>query len=136
MKPQEPKRTERITVEEFRALAQKQNAGGGSRKSKYGNKKTGGYDSTKEYRRAQRLKLLLAAGEISDLREQVPFPLIPSQTNAEGVTERAVKYIADFVYKDKQGNLIVEDTKGFRTPEYILKRKLMLQVHGITIKEI
>lgn len=107
------------------------------RGAKYNNEKIGGYDSRKEYYRAQQLKILLKAGVISDLREQVAFILIPSQTNSEGKTERPVKYIADFVYIDNAtGQMVVEDTKGFRTPEYIIKRKLMLQVHGITIKEI
>ena len=52
------------------------------------------------------------------------------------MVERAVHYIADFVYKDKDGELIVEDTKGFRTADYIIKRKLMLWVYNIRIKEI
>lgn len=100
-------------------------------------KKSAATTQKKEYYRAQQLKLWLKAGVISDLREQVPFILIPSQTNAEGIKERAVRYIADFVYIDNEtGRTVVEDTKGFRTPEYIIKRKLMLQVHGITIKEI
>lgn len=51
--------------------------------------------------------------------------------------ERSVKYIADFVYTDKAtGQTVVEDTKGVRTKEYIIKRKLMLYLHGIRIKEI
>lgn len=107
------------------------------RGTKYNNEKIGGYDSRKEYYRAQQLKIMLRAGLISDLREQVPFILIPSQRNADGITERTVRYIADFVYLDNEtGQTVVEDTKGFRTPEYIIKRKLMLLVHGITIKEI
>ena len=44
--------------------------------------------------------------------------------------------IADFVYKDKNGVLVVEDTKGVRTADYVIKRKLMLWVHKIRIKEI
>ncbi len=126
-----------LTVEQFRALAEQQKAGVGKKKNKYHAKKVGGYDSQKEYNRAQQLKLLLKAGLISDLREQVSFLLIPSQTNGEGIKEKPVRYIADFVYIDKETGLtVVEDTKGVRTPEYVIKRKLMLQVHGITIKEI
>ena len=106
-------------------------------KNKYHAQKTGGYDSKKEYNRANQLKLMQRAGEISDLREQVPFELIPTQRDKAGkLLERSCRYIADFVYKDRQGNLIVEDTKGVRTTEYKIKRKLMLQVYGISIKEI
>lgn len=80
---------------------------------------------------------MAAAGLISNLQEQVPYTLIPSQRNSEGrVIERACKYIADFVYTDANGNKVVEDTKGYRTKEYIIKRKLMLYVHGIVISEI
>lgn len=126
---------ESLTVEQFRALAKQQKSGTG--KNKYHAKKVGGYDSQKEYNRAQTLKLWLKAGLISDLREQVSFLLIPSQTNGEGVKEKPVRYIADFVYIDNEtGQTIVEDTKGYRTPEYIIKRKLMLLVHGITITEV
>ena len=49
--------------------------------------------------------------------------------------ERQCVYIADFVYT-KDNKLIVEDTKGFRTPEYRIKRKLMLYIHNIRITEI
>ena len=49
--------------------------------------------------------------------------------------EKECSYIADFVYI-QNGNLVVEDTKGFRTEAYKIKRKLMLHVHGIRIKEI
>jgi hypothetical protein len=80
---------------------------------------------------------MLQAGLISNLREQVSYTIIPSQKDSTGkVVERACKYIADFVYTDGHGNTVVEDTKGFRTAEYIIKRKLMLFVHGIRIKEI
>lgn len=132
-----PMKQEKLTVEQFRALAEKQKSGTGKKKSKYHAEKCDGYDSKKEYYRAQQLKLWLIAGVISDLREQVVFLLIPSQTNSEGVEEKPVRYKADFVYIDNAtGQTVVEDTKGFRTPEYIIKRKLMLMVHGITIKEI
>ena len=128
---------ETLTVEQFRALAEKQKSGSGKNKSKYHAEKCNGYDSKKEYYRAQQLKLWLKAGVISELREQVVFLLIPSQINSEGIEEKPVRYKADFVYIDNAtGQIVVEDTKGFRTPEYIIKRKLMLQVHGITIKEI
>ena len=99
--------------------------------SKYHAEKSGGYDSRKEHRRANELRLLLRAGLISDLREQVSYELIPAQRGADGkVIERA-----DFVYTDEHGNTIVEDTKGVRTDVYRIKRKLMLKVHGIRITE-
>ena len=127
---------EKLTVEQFRALAEKIKPANG-KKNKYHAQKHNGYDSKKEYYRSEQLKLWLNAGLISELREQVTYTLIPSQINSEGITERAVKYKADFVYIDNEtGKTVVEDTKGVRTPEYIIKRKLMLQVFGITIKEL
>ena len=96
------------------------------------------YDSRKEAQRAQELRLLLRAGEISELQEQVNFELIPAQRDAAGkVIERACIYRADFVYHDKTGRYVVEDVKSpaTRTPEYIIKRKLMLWVHGIRVVE-
>ncbi|MCD8190699.1 MAG: DUF1064 domain-containing protein [Clostridiales bacterium] len=107
--------------------------------SKYHSRKTtteeGTFDSKKEYRRWQELKLLERGGAIHDLRRQVPFTLVPSQRGGDGkVVERPVKYVADFVYI-KDGRTIVEDTKGVKTPDYIIKRKLMLLMHGIRIFE-
>jgi hypothetical protein len=95
------------------------------------------WDSKKEYERFRELKLLERAGKIADLQRQVVFELIPSQRDPKTrkVIERACKYVADFTYW-KNGEFIVEDTKGFRTADYIIKRKLMLHVHGIRIKEI
>lgn len=107
--------------------------------NKYGSKKTEvdgvTFDSKKEAKRYQELRILEKAGEITDLRRQVKFVLIPSQRLDGRVAERAVEYKADFVYT-QDGQTIVEDTKGFRTKDYIIKRKLMLWVHGIKIKEI
>ena len=94
------------------------------------------YDSRKEAQRAQELRLMLRAGVISNLREQVPYELIPAQKNEYGkVIERAVVYKADFVYEEK-GKTVVEDTKGVRTKEYVIKRKLMLYEYGISIREV
>ena len=105
---------------------------------KYHNQKVktheGVFDSTKEYKRWVVLKLMERSGEICKLRRQVPFVLIKTQKTDE-VTERPVKYIADFVY-ERDGKTVVEDTKGVRTADYIIKRKLMLWVYGIAIKEI
>lgn len=107
------------------------------------------FDSRKEARRYSELLLLQRLGEISNLRRQVEFELIPNQYTTEErysksgkrlkdkqrLLERKVVYTADFVYIDRQGVCIVEDTKGFRTKDYILKRKLLLYVHGLRIKE-
>ena len=107
--------------------------------SKYRNKKTcvGNkvFDSKKEAARYVELQALLKAGEISDLQLQVPYELMPS-FKLDGETYRGIKYVADFVYKDKQGNTIVEDAKGMRTEVYKMKRKLMAYVHKIKIKEV
>ena len=120
---------------------------------KYHNVKTRGYDSAKEAERARVLHLLEKAGKIRDLREQVPYTLIPKQTEmgtrivtrrgkqeiqtVEKVVERPVVYVADFVYYDPIiEETVVEDVKGVRTKEYVIKRKLMLWIHGIKIKEV
>lgn len=99
------------------------------------------YDSVKEYRRYVELSLLERAGAIQELKRQVKFELLPAQYE-EGngkkrgkCLERAVHYVADFVYMEN-GAKVVEDTKGFKTKDYILKRKMMLYFHGIRIKEI
>ena len=120
--------------------------------NKYGNKKVEAdgivFDSMKEKRRFDELKLAEAAGAIGDLQRQVRFELIPAQREPDtrgpkgGVIkgrliERKVEYVADFVYIDLQtGEKVVEDTKGMRTPDYILKRKMMLYFHGIKVREI
>lgn len=107
--------------------------------AKYGNRKIVRdgieFDSIKECQRYCELKLMQRAGVISDLQMQVSFELIPSQRVDGKVVERAVNYIADFVYQ-QNGLKVVEDTKGYKTPEYIIKRKLMLWVHGIRIREV
>ena len=93
------------------------------------------FDSKFEAQRYQELAYLEKANVITNLRCQVKYALIPSQKRPDGTTERAVNYIADFVYSDGK-NVIVEDTKGVKTPEYVIKRKLMLQKYGIAVKEI
>lgn len=106
------------------------------RYSKYGNKKTQTsdgiiHDSQKEAMRWSELLLMQRAGYIQDLDRQVKYELIPKQDG-----ERACYYVADFVYKDTiTGETIVEDTKGFETDVYKIKRKLMLWRHGIKIKK-
>lgn len=93
------------------------------------------FDSKREAKRYTELKLLEKAGQIQGLELQKEYVLIPSQKINGRVAERAVKYKADFVYTEN-GKTIVEDTKGVRTKDYIIKRKLLLYVHGIRIKEI
>jgi hypothetical protein len=92
------------------------------------------FDSVKEARRYRDLTLLERAGEIRCLNTQVKFELIPKQ---EG--ERACYYKADFTYlekgRDGQWHYVVEDCKGAKTDVYKIKRKLMLKVHNIKIRE-
>lgn len=110
------------------------------RRQKYGNTRVEDagmlFDSKAEHRRWQYLAMLAKAREITDLRRQVPFELIPSLPRPSGGKERPTVYIADFVYVDASGKRVVEDVKGAVTPEFRLKRKLMLWVHGIEVKEI
>lgn len=109
------------------------------------------FDSRKEARRWNELKLLERAGEIKDLQRQVKYVLIPAQyetieryskdgkrlKDGTRLIERETSYVADFVYTDmKTGETVVEDTKGVKTKDYILKRKMMLYFHHIRIKEI
>lgn len=107
------------------------------------------FDSKREARRYQELYFQQRAGEISGLELQKRFELIPAQyetyarygkkgrrlKDGQRCIEKAVFYVADFTYQ-KDGKTVVEDTKGFRTKDYVLKRKMMLYFHGIRIKEV
>ena len=99
------------------------------------------FDSKREYERYCELSLLQKAGVIQNLQRQTKFLLIPSQyatdpkTGKEKLVERPVIYLADFQYT-RDGKTVVEDTKGFKTKDYIIKRKLMLHVYGIRIVEV
>lgn len=119
-------------------------------KSKYHNQKCSydgmTFDSKHEQDRYCELRLLQDAGVISDLRCQVPFRLVPEQRGPDTlgprggrrrgrVIEKAVDYVADFVYV-KDGQTVVEDAKGVRTKDYIIKRKLMLWLHNIRVQEV
>lgn len=124
-------------------------------RAKYGNKKAVidgiTFDSKKEAQRYTELKLLEKAGKITSLCRQIEFELIPAQREMTDqiytkgpnkgrfklgkLLERKCSYIADFVYWDGF-EMVVEDTKGMRTKEYIIKRKLMLYEYGIRIKEV
>lgn len=117
------------------------------------------FDSKKEYKRWNELRMLEKSGRIRDLKRQVKFVLIPAQREPDirgpkggikpgRLLEREVAYIADFTYVENlpfadeadtgvlTGVLVVEDTKGIRTKDYIIKRKLMLYIHGIRIREV
>lgn len=116
------------------------------KKPKYGSRKVTiegiTFDSVREGSRYRELKLLERAGKISNLRRQVKYLLIPSQFEDVAINgkekticvERACYYVADFVYSEND-KLVVEDCKGFKTKDYIIKRKLMLQNYGIKIRE-
>lgn len=93
------------------------------------------FDSLKEYKRFKELSLLERAGKVHNLQRQVKFVLIPTQRIDGKVRERECAYKADFTYRTDGGQVVVEDTKGMRTREYIIKRKLMLYVHGVKIYE-
>nr|DAW57944.1 MAG TPA: Endonuclease [Caudoviricetes sp.] len=102
-------------------------------RNKYGNKKIntpdGKFDSHKEYSEWINLKILEKTGKIKNLERQKEFQLIPTiRTSQE--TLRRTSYIADFFYFDINLNsYVVQDTKGFPTPEYIIKKKLMLWLY-------
>ena len=124
--------------------------------NKYNNKKVEidgiVFDSKKEAKRYQELLLLEKAGAIQNLQMQVKYVLIPTQrepdtVGARGgirkgkVIEQECAYIADFVYQEN-GKTVVEDIKGYRSPssagyaKFVIKRKLMLYIHGIRIREV
>lgn len=124
--------------------------------SKYGNKKicVDGiqFDSKLEANRWLYLKGLENRGLISNLQRQVKYILVPAQyaqstefykrgekkglPKPGRLLELPVSYIADFKYVDNGGDTVVEDTKGVKTPDYIIKRKLLLERYGIQIKEV
>lgn len=117
--------------------------------NKYKNKKVTvnglTFDSMKEANRWGQLKLMERAGRISNLRRQVRFCLIPEQRMPDTlgprggrrkgrIIEKGCYYVADFVYEEN-GRTVVEDTKGFPTEAYKIKRKLMRQM-GYPIREV
>ena len=122
-------------------------------RSKYNAQKTffngSWFDSAREADRYAELLLLQRAGKISDLRLQVKYVLIPAQyeyyerygkngkrlKDGKRCIEKECAYIADFVYEEN-GKTVVEDVKGMRTKEYLIKRKLMLWVHGVRVREV
>ena len=107
--------------------------------NKYNNKrcvyKDMTFDSLKEMRYYKELELLQYYGKISELKRQVEFVLIET-FKLDDKTYRKTKYIADFTYKDENGKYHVVDTKGVKTKEYMLKKKLMAWKYGIEIEEV
>ena len=103
------------------------------KKSKYNAVKTEidgiKFDSKHEASRYRELRVLEQAGEITNLRLQVPFELIPKSKYG-----MPIRYVADFVYNEND-QLIVEDAKGVKTPIYKLKKRMMAEKYGIEIKE-
>ena len=109
--------------------------------SKYNSRKTViddiTFDSKKEAKRYVELKKKEEEGEITDLRLQVPFELVPSFTieiDGKKRRRRNIRYIADFTYYEN-GQKVVEDVKGRKTEIYKLKKKLFEYKYKITIKE-
>ncbi len=97
------------------------------------------YDSIKEANRHAELKLMEKAGVIERLERQVPYLLLPKLERSDNSWEREIYYYADFVYYDnKLQRLVVEDVKSRATvtKDYVLKRKMLLFFHNITIMEV
>lgn len=119
----------------IQAAAKRSGAGG----AKYGNKKTVTpdgvkFDSRAEARRWGHLCMQLRAGEISDLRRQVPYELVPAVKYSDASrVKQAIRYVADFVYVEK-GVEVIEDVKGMLTPEFKLKRHLMKALLGLEVR--
>ena len=91
------------------------------------------FESAKEAKRFTKLRDMEEAGKIQGLRLQVPYEIIPS-FECDGVKYRGMRYIADFVYY-RDGKVVVEDCKGFKTPEYKMKKKLMAYINHVNIEE-
>lgn len=98
------------------------------------------FDSKKERDRYIYLQALQKKGRISGLEWQKKFQLIPLQRENGVVVERPATYIADFVYYDSNGKMVVEDVKGCKSGaayrEFVLKRKLMLWINHIRVREV
>lgn len=99
------------------------------------------FDSQAELRRFRDLTWLQNGGVIRNLQRQVKYILIPNQYDENHkLVERAVTYVADFVYRDEHGNTVVEDVKGYRKGSaydvFVIKRKLMLKLYGIRVQEV
>ena len=126
----------RMTAAEFREKFGK----GSRKKAKYRNKicywNGLKFDSIRERDRFIELLDMQRHGVITGLRRQVPFELIPEHWENGEKIENKCEYVADFVYRDAYGITVVEDAKGCRTKDYIIKRKLLLDKYGIRIREV
>jgi hypothetical protein len=98
--------------------------------SKYHSSRTNGYASKKEADYAAKFQALARSGAIRDYREQQQFLIAAGRGQV-----KPISYVADFVYTDERGRHIV-DIKGFKTPVYRLKKKLLFLLHGIEIEEL
>lgn len=110
------------------------------RPHKYGAKKVSvdgmNFPSKREAKRWLELQLLSKAGEIKDLRRQAKIALLGRSDIIRTPTGRAAYYVADFIYIDNRTGLeVIEDAKGYPTPEYKLKRAI-LAAQGVTIVEV
>ena len=143
-------------LDKLRAQKGTKTAAEPERRSKYGAKKaqrqTGSgavitFDSQKEARRYDELILMEQAGQIRDLRLQPQYTLQESYVTPEGDRIRAIRYVADFSYQERRlgaggvnesWHKVVEDVKSTatRTREYELKRKMMMDLRGIRIREV
>lgn len=119
--------------------------------NKYHNKKVlfkgEKFDSKRELNRYLELLAMQKNGLIDDLERQKKYVLIPTQREPDIIgarggrkpgklIEKECAYIADFVYREPNGLIVVEDAKGMRTEGYKIKKKLMLYIHGIRIREV
>lgn len=86
------------------------------------------YASKREAAISGELQLLEKAGEITELRRQVPFVLIPKDGK-----DRAVKYVADFTWYEHDV-FVAADVKGQILPMFKLKARLLLHTHGIRVR--
>lgn len=95
------------------------------------------YRSKRELKRHLDLLLLQQAGQIGELKREVPFELAPgAKIDGEKRARPAIRYVADFVYLDlRQNKVVVEDAKGVQTPVYRLKKHLMKTIRGIDVRE-
>jgi hypothetical protein len=99
--------------------------------NKYGAKRSGKYASTHEAKVAGDLAALATAGLINDIGEQVSYTLVPGNGKI-----RPIRYIADFVFEE-DGKTVVADAKGYAKQQvYRLKKRAMLLIHGIEIREL
>lgn len=136
----------RLSVEDRKVIEK-------SGKSKYNSQKTKRgaivFDSKREAERYDELMIMLRAGEIGNLKLQPTFTLQESYMTPEGERIRAIKYVADFSYVKMVEEhddiasqytpvLVVEDvkSKATRTPQYLMKRKMMQERFGITVQEV